>query len=146
MTEATATADAERARLVRKLSRLRAQATLQLDGLRGLQDLERDTRQRVTWLREEAKRQQEQTPRRGALDGFASHPATRQAPGVQAATQARVDRLTNAASLIEREVLPEIAQQLQTAQASWTAAARTAEGLTEHLRSELEQWGIADAL
>lgn len=146
MTEATATADAERARLVRKLTRLRAQAKLQIGGLQGLMELERVTRQRVTWLREEFKRQQEQSPHRAPFDGFAYHPATQQAPGVAAAAQARVDRLTTAADMIEREVLPEIASQLAAAEASWTAAQKTADALTEHLRSELEQWGIADAL
>lgn len=145
MSEESAAA-AERARLVRKFARLRAQATLQHGGLLALSEMERTARQRITWLREEAKRQQQSTKGRGGFDGTAHSAATQQAPGVEQAQQARVDRLAVAADLIEQTMLPEIAAQLQAAQTSWTAANRTAGALADHLRSELEQWGISDAL
>lgn len=145
MSEENAAA-AERERLVRKFTRLRAQAALHHGGLLALAEMEREARQRVTWLREEYNRQQKGMNRGGGFDGAAYHPAKIQAPGVKEAQRARVDRLATAADLIESVVLPEIATQLQAAQTSWTAADRTAGALADHLRSELEQWGIADAL
>lgn len=145
MSEENAAA-AERERLVRKFTRLRAQAALHHGGLLALAEMEREARQRVTWLREEVKRQQQSTKGRGGFHGTAHSAATQQAPGVEQAQQARVDRLATAADLIEQTMLLEIATQLQAAQASWTAADRTAGALADHLRAELEQWGIADAL
>lgn len=146
MTDTESATAAERTRLVRKFTRLRAQATLQLGGVRGLSDLEREARQQVTWLREEFKRQQQGMNSGGGLNGAAYHPAKLQVSGVQEAQRARANRFATAADLIESVVLPEIATQLQAAQASWAAADRTAAALADHLRSELEQWGIADAL